>query len=653
MSQTTEHNANGAQETLGFQAEVKDLLSLVVHSLYKTREVFLRELISNASDAIDKRRHEALTRPELGWGDAQGGATEGGSIELVPDVAARTLTVRDDGIGMNREDLVSSLGTIARSGTKAFLQRLAESGSNQPELIGQFGVGFYSSFIVADKVVVETRKCGEAQGWRWTSDGKSGYSVEPIERATCGTDVVLHLRERQGGDDEDDPADFLREFELRDTVRRWSDFVAHPIRMEIEQREEDDDGKDVVKRQLVVLNSRRPLWSRSKDEIKKEEYDEFYRRLAHDWTPPFETIHFKAEGGLEYSALLFVPDRRPSDLFDGTQGRSKIALYVRRVLIMQESEDLLPSWLRFVRGVVDSNDLPLNVSREVLQSDAKVRAIGKRLVKRVLDALEGVMSADRERYARFWRNFGVCLKEGIWFGADDDGRIAKLCLFESTRGESGKDADLVSLDEYVARMPQGQEGIWYLTGNDRLALSHSPHLEGPTKRGEEVLFLVDPIDEWVVQRLTEWSGKKLVALDRRVLEEDAAAKEAREALDREHRDALGLLEGSLAKSVKSVRFTTRLEESPAVLVSDESNVSPHMARILRASNQEVPQDKRILELNAQHPLVQRLLSAAKDPARREQAGELGEVLHGQAVLAEGGVLEDPGRFAKLLARLLA
>jgi molecular chaperone HtpG len=340
-------------------------------------------------------------------------------------------------------------------------------------------------------------------------------------------------------------------------------------------------------------------------------------------------------------------------LFDGTQGRSKIALYVRRVLIMQESEDLLPSWLRFVRGVVDSNDLPLNVSREVLQSDAKVRAIGKRLVKRVLDALEGVMSADRVRYARFWRNFGVCLKEGIWFGADDDGRIAKLCLFESTRGESGKDADLVSLDEYVARMPQGQEGIWYLTGNDRLALSHSPHLEGPTKRGEEVLFLVDPIDEWVVQRLTEWSGKKLVALDRRVLEEDAAAKEAREALDREHRDALGMLEGSLAKSVKSVRFTTRLEESPAVLVSDESNVSPHMARILRASNQEVPQEKRILELNAMHPLVQRLLAAAQDPARRQQAAELGEVLHGQAVLAEGGVLEDPGRFAKLLARLLA
>ncbi|MEY2745865.1 MAG: hypothetical protein RL112_907 [Planctomycetota bacterium] len=648
MSQTTETAPSGAPETLGFQAEVKDLLSLVVHSLYKTREVFLRELISNASDAIDKRRHEALTRPELGFGEA-----EGGSIELVPDPAARTLTVSDDGIGMNREDLVSSLGTIARSGTKAFLQRLAETGSNQPELIGQFGVGFYSSFIVADKVVVETRKAGEAQGWRWTSDGKSGYVVEPIERAKVGTDVVLHLRQLQGGEDEDDPADFLREFELRDTVRRWSDFVAHPIRMEIEQREDGDDDKEVVKRQWVVLNSRRPLWSRSKEEIKKEEYDEFYRRLAHDWTPPFETIHFKAEGGLEYSALLFVPERRPMDLFDGTQGRSRIALYVRRVLIMQESEDLLPSWLRFVRGVVDSNDLPLNVSREVLQSDSKVRAIGKRLVKRVLDALDGVKSNDRERYARFWRNFGVCLKEGIWFGADDEGRIAKLCLWESTRGEAGKDADLVSLDEYVARMQPNQEHIWYLSGNDRLALSGSPHLEGPKKRGEEVLFLVDPIDEWVAQRLTEWSGKKLVALDRSADGQDEAGKEAREALEREHREALTSMEERLARNVKAVRFTTRLEESPAVLVSDANAVSPHMQRILRASNQEVAQEKRILELNAAHPLVQRLLASAKDANEKERVGELTEVLHGQAVLAEGGVLEDPGRFAKLLARLLS
>ena len=648
MSQTTETASAGAPETLGFQAEVKDLLSLVVHSLYKTREVFLRELISNASDAIDKRRHEALTRPELGWGEA-----EGGGIELVPDAAARTLTVRDDGIGMNREDLVSSLGTIARSGTKAFLQRLAEAGSNQPELIGQFGVGFYSSFIVADKVVVETKKCGEAQGWRWTSDGRSGYAIEAIERAQCGTDVVLHLRERQGGEDEDDPADFLREFELRDTVRRWSDFVAHPIRMEIEQREEGDEGEDVVKRQWVVLNSRRPLWSRSKDEIKKEEYDEFYRRLAHDWTPPFETIHFKAEGGLEYAALLFVPDRRPTGLFDGTQGSSKIALYVRRVLIMQECGDLLPSWLRFVRGVVDSNDLPLNVSREVLQSDAKVRAIGKRLVKRVLDALDGVRSSDRERYARFWRAFGVCLKEGIWFGADDDGRVAKLCLWESSRGEAGKDSDLVSLDEYVARMQPGQESIWYLSGNDRLALSSSPHLEGPKKRGEEVLFLVDPIDEWVVQRLTEWSGKSLVALDRRADDEEAADKEAREALEREHRAALSAMEERLKDSVKQVRFTSRLEESPAVLVSDANTVSPHMQRILRASHQEVAQEKRILELNAAHPLVRRLLECSKDEAQSERTGELTEVLHGQAVLAEGGVLEDPGRFAKLLARLLS
>lgn len=641
MTHTTPPTAG--PETLGFQAEVQDLLSLVVHSLYKTREIFLRELISNASDAIDKRRHEALTNPALGWGEA-----EGGRIELRPDQTARTLTVADDGIGMSREDLVSSLGTIARSGTKAFLQRLADAGSNKPELIGQFGVGFYSSFIVADKVVVETRKAGEEQGWRWSSDGKSGYTIEPIERAQIGTEVCLHLREYKGGEDEDDAADFLREFELRDTVRRWSDFVAHPIMMEVEQRTDDEDDKEVVKREWSVLNSRRPLWSRSKDEIKKEEYDEFYRRLAHDWTPPLETVHFRAEGNLEYTALLFVPDRRPTDLYDGSQGRSKIALYVRRVLIMQESEDLLPSWLRFVRGVVDSSDLPLNVSREVLQSDAKVRAIGKRLVKRVLEALEGVKTSDRTRYERFWKNFGVCLKEGIWYGADDEGRIAKLCLWESTQGQ-----DLVTLDEYVQRMKEGQEGIWYLTGNDRLALSNSPHLEGPLKRGEEVLFLVDPIDEWVVQRLTEWSGKKLLALDRRQESDEASDKETREALDREHREALSAIEERLTKHVKQVRCTTRLVESPAVLVSEESTVSPHMQRILRAANQEVPNEKRVLELNAAHPLVQRLFQATNDPAKREQAGELAEVLHGQAVLAEGGSLEDPGRFAKLLARLLS
>ena len=643
MTQTTEEARQEGPQTLGFQAEVQDLLSLVVHSLYKTREIFLRELVSNASDAIDKRRHEALTHPALGWGEAEGGA-----IELRPDPAARTLTVSDDGIGMDRDDLVSSLGTIARSGTKAFLQRLAEAGANRPELIGQFGVGFYSSFIVADKVVVETRKAGGAQGWRWSSDGKSGYTVEPIERERVGTDVTLHLREFHGGEDEDDPADFLREFELRDTIRRWSDFVAHPIRMEVEQRVEDDDGNETSRRETVVLNSRRPLWSRSKDEIKKEEYDEFYRRLAHDWTPPFETVHFKAEGSLEYTALLFVPDRRPTDLYDGTQGRSRIALYVRRVLIMQECEDLLPSWLRFVRGVVDSSDLPLNVSREVLQNDGKVRAIGKRLVKRVLESLDGVLRDDRARYERFWKNFGAVLKEGIWQGADDEGRVAKLCLWESTH-EGG----LATLDEYVARMKEGQEGIWYLAGNDRLALSNSPHLEGPRKRGEEVLFLVDPIDEWVVQRLTEWSGRKLVALDRRTDAEDPAAKEAREALDREHREALDAMEGTLAKSVKQVRFTTRLEESPAVLVSDENAVSPHMQRILRAANQDVAQEKRVLELNAAHPLVQRLLADAKDPARTERVGELTEVLFGQAVLAEGGSLEDPGRFAKLLARLLS
>jgi len=628
-------------ETHRFQAEVQELLGLVIHSLYKQREIFLRELVSNASDAIDKLRFESLTHPEYGGAD-------GCSIRIVPDAEARTLTIVDDGIGMNHDELVSNLGTIARSGTRAFLEKLKGAGDGRPELIGQFGVGFYSSFMVADEVTVETLRAGETRAWRWRSGGQGEYTIEPCERSERGTSVTLRLRAKaaDADDDEADPAAFLDEFTIRDVVKRYSDFVSVPIRMETE----GDDGK----KELATLNTMKPLWSRPKEDVKREEYDEFYRRLTHDWTPPREIVHFKAEGTTEYTALLFVPARRPMDLFEGAERGSKLALYVKRVLIMPECADLLPTWLRFVRGLVDSPDLPLNVSREVLQHNSAVRAIQKRLVKRVIESLTTMLETRREDYREFWRDFGVVLKEGIWAGADDDGRLSKLLLFESTRAtDEGEATATTTLAEYVARKKDDQKVIWYLAGEARAVLRNSPHLETFAKRGVEVLLFTDPIDEWILQRLTTFEGLPLKAIDRGELDLEAASeKEAREALDREHRDLLTALETRLSNDVKTVRFTSRLSDSPAVLLNDEQGVSAHMERILRAANQEVKHEKRILELNPDHALVKRLRDLHASDPRSERVGELVEMLHGQALLSEGSPLPDPSRFARLVNRLI-
>lgn len=631
---TTTQNPTTNPETRPFQAEAAELLSLVVHSLYKNREVFLRELVSNASDALDKRRVEALRDAAL--------AHEGeGEIRIEADRARRTITVSDDGIGMSRDELVSNLGTIARSGTRAFLEKLRAAGDSATSLIGQFGVGFYSSFLVADEVTVETRRAGTDEAWRWRSDGQGSYTVEPGARATAGTTVTLHLKAKESDEDED-PADFLEPFAIRDVVKRWSDFVEHPIRLAYE---EEKDGK--TEQRVETLNSRRPLWTRAKDEIRREEYDEFYRHLTHDWTPPAEVVHFKAEGTTEYVALLFVPGARPLDLFDGTQGRSKVALYVRRVLILEECQDLLPSWLRFVRGVVDAPDLPLNVSREFLQQNAVVRQIGKRLVKRVLESLATMLEKDREKYAKVWADFGPVLKEGIYVGGDEDQRISRIALFETTHG-----AEATTLGEYVARKKPDQKAIWYLAGSERRILESSPHLEPFAKRGEEVLLFTDPIDEWVVERLQEFGGLPLKRVDQADLDlETSSEKEAREKLDRDHRAALEAVETKLAGAVQSARFSTRLSESPAVLVSAGGGVSANMERILRAARQDVPKEKRVLELNPDHALVKKLLELHAADPRAERVGDLIELLHGQALLAEGSPLADPGRFSKLLARL--
>ncbi|MCY2961898.1 MAG: molecular chaperone HtpG [Planctomycetota bacterium] len=629
-------------ETRPFQAEAAELLSLVVHSLYRNREVFLRELVSNASDALDKRRLEGLRDPALA-------NSAEGEIRIAVDRERRTITIEDDGIGMNHDELVSNLGTIARSGTRAFLDKLRAAGDAAPSLIGQFGVGFYASFLVADEVTVDSRRAGTGESWRWRSDGKGAYTIETGQRANVGTTVTLHLRAKQGEDDED-PADFLEIDAIRDVVKRWSDFVEHPIRAEY-----DEEVGDKLEHRSETLNSRRPLWVRAKEEIRREEYDAFYRNLAHDWTPPAEVVHFKAEGTTEYVALLFVPGQRPMDLFDGSQGRSKIALYVRRVLILDECQDLLPSWLRFVRGIVDAPDLPLNVSREVLQQNALVRQIGKRLVKRVLESLATMLDKEREKYAKVWADFGIVLKEGIYLGGDEDGRISKIALFETTHGSDSSQGSVpTTLAEYVARKKPDQKAIWFLAGSERRILEASPHLEAMRRRGEEVLFFTDPIDEWVVERLQSFEGLPLKRIDSGDLDlETSAEKEAREKLDRDHREALQAVETRLSADVKAARFSTRLTESPAVLVSEGGAVSANMERILRAARQEVPKEKRVLELNPDHGLVKKLLELHAADPRSERVGDLVELLHGQALLAEGSPLPDPARFSKLLARLYA
>ncbi|MBL8857941.1 MAG: molecular chaperone HtpG [Planctomycetes bacterium] len=617
------------QETHPFQAEVKELLDLVIHSLYEHREIFLRELISNASDAIDKLRFESLTHPEYGSAD-------GAKIQIGFDLDARTLSITDDGIGMNHDDLVSHLGTIARSGTRAFLSKIKQAGAATPELIGQFGVGFYASFMVAEEVVVDTLKAGETQAWRWRSRGQGEFQIEPGDRTARGTRITLHLKQPDSPED-DDPAEYLDEFKIREIVKRYSDFVAYPIQLE------PKDGKDPE-----TLNTMRPLWTRSKDSIERTEYDEFYRRTSHDWTPPREVIHFKAEGTSEYTALMFIPGARPSGLFDGTQGKSRLSLYVKRVLIMEECPELLPAWLRFVRGLVDSPDLPLNVSRETVQQNATVRAIKKRLKKRVLESLATMLAEKREEYRAFWADFGAILKEGIWYGEDEDKQVEKLCLFETTHG-----AEPTTLAEYVARKQPDQKQIWYLTGERRATLESSPHLEAFTKRGLEVLLFVDAIDEWLIQRLPEFEGLKLTPVDRGALELEAPSeKEAREALDREHRDMLAAIESKLGEGVKSVRFSTRLSESPAVLLNDEHAPSAHMARLMRAANQDVPDAKRILELNPDHALVKKLQTHFQADPRSEKFNEWVEWLHGQALLAEGSPLADPARFARLSTKLV-
>ena len=637
-------------ETRRYEAEVQELLSLVIHSLYTQKDIFLRELISNASDACDKLRIEALSNKDLL------GEDEELWIRLEVDENARTLSVIDNGIGMSRDELAENLGTIARSGTRQFLDQLKQAGEGAArELIGQFGVGFYASFMVADEVTVESRRAGSEKGTRWRSTADGQYTLEDIEKGSRGTRVTLHLKPKD--EEDEDPQDFLQPWTLRAIVKRYSDFVEYPIYMEVEdyEIEKDEEGKPkegAEPKKITrtdTLNSRKPLWSRDKKDIEPEEYAEFYRHVAHDWNEPLETIHLKTDVPVEYTALLYIPAKRPMDFLHRTDAKSHLALYVRRVLIMADCEDLLPPWLRFVRGVVESGDLPLNVSRQTLQANPVTRKIQKHLTGKVLRGLKDLLEKDRERYQGFFDEFGSVLKEGIYQGEDDDNRISSLCLFRTS-----KDDGRATLPEYADRMPVSQEAIYYLVGMDADTAASSPHLEAFRVKGYEVLLMTDPVDEWMLQRLTEFRGKPLKSITQGDLDlGDDEEKKASEEKQAEHKDLLEALQKVLDDDVSEVRVSGRLQDSPAVLVSPEGAVSPAMERVMReVQGADLPKSKRILELNAEHPVMRKLEGYFADDPDGEALKDYAFLLYGQALLAEGQPVPEPARFGKLVTRLM-
>jgi molecular chaperone HtpG len=641
-----------ATETFEFQVEARQLLQMMIHSIYSNKDVFLRELISNASDALDKLRLEALRD------DALGADVSDLHIALDADPQARTLTVRDNGVGMSRDEVVELIGTIANSGTAAFLRELKESGdaaAPSQGLIGQFGVGFYSSFMVADEVTLLTRRAGESQGTRWTSSGEGTYTVETVDDAPQGTAITLRLKPE---DTEDRLHDYTSPWKLREIVKRYSDFITWPIRMAAPPTaaptaEADDSGAgDAEPAGPETLNSMKALWARSRDEVGEDEYHELYKHISHDWTDPLETIRLHAEGTFEYQALLFIPAHAPQDLF--VQGYKRgVQLYVKRVFIMDDCEALMPSYLRFVKGVVDAQDLSLNVSREILQQDRQIQLMHRRLAKKVLSTVKDMMSAHPERYATFWREFGRVLKEGLLGETENRDAILGVSSFATTHDKDRP----TGLAQYVERMKEGQEHIYYLTGESRQAIENSPHMEAFQARGIEVLLLTDPVDEVWVDTAPQFDGREFRSVAKGEVdlgseEEKEQAGTEREKQQEEYAALLSWMAERLTEHVKEVRLSSRLTVSPACIVSDTYDVTPALENLYRAMGQEIPHPKRILELNPAHPLVTALNRGhAADPAAPELA-ESAELLHSLALLAEGGELPDPARFVKLMATRL-
>jgi len=626
------------KETLGFQTEVKQLLHLMIHSLYSNKEIFLRELVSNASDACDKLRFEALNNAGLYGDDSEL------KIRLSFDKEARTLTISDNGIGLSRDEAVEHLGTIAKSGTREFFSALTGDQAKDAHLIGQFGVGFYSSYIVADKVTVVSRRAGlEAdQAVKWESAGEGEFTVEMVEKAGRGTEVTLHMRE---GEDE-----FLSGWKLRQTVRKYSDHITLPILMNKEKWDEEKK-EQVVTDEDETVNQASALWARPKSEITEEQYKEFYKHVAHDFDDPLAYVHAKVEGKQEFTQLLYIPKRAPFDMWD-RNARHGVKLYVKRVFIMDDAEQLMPLYLRFVRGIVDSNNLPLNVSREILQESRDIETIRGGCVKKVLGMLESMAdsedAAEKEKYATFWKEFGRALKEGTGEDFANKERIAKLLRFASTHANTADET--VSLADYVSRMKEGQEKIYYVTAETFTAAKNSPHLEIFRKKGIEVLLLSDRVDEWVTGSLTEFDGKPLQSvakggLDLGKLEDEAEKKEAEQAAD-EYKELLDKVKATLGDKVKDVRVTHRLTDSPSCIVADEHDLGGNLARILKAAGQKAPESKPILEINPKHPAVQRL------KYEESRFDDWANLLLEQATLAEGGSLDDPAGFVKRINDLM-
>ncbi len=644
---------NARVEQLEFQAEARQLLDLMVHSVYSNKDSFLRELISNASDALDKLRLEALRNKDL---DVDVSDLH---IDIEVDKDARTLTIRDNGIGMTRDEVVDLIGTLAKSGTAELRQQLRESknaknAAASDELIGQFGIGFYSSFMVADKVQLLSRKAGESAATRWESSGEGTYTIEAVDDAPQGTSVTLHLKPE---DAEDELHDYTSDWKIRSLVKKYSDFIAWPIRMEVERREpaasaeEGAGGEETVTKETETLNSMKALWARPKDEVSDEEYKEFYKHVAHAWDDPLEIIAMKAEGTFEYQALLFIPSHAPFDLFN-RDAHTGIQLYVKRVFIMGDCDELMPEYLRFVKGVVDAQDMSLNVSREILQQDRQIKAIRRRLAKKVLSTIKELQSERPEDYRTFWTQFGRVVKEGLLSDFDNQETLLQISSFASTHS----DDEPTTLAEYVERMKEGQTQIFYATGETRQQILKSPHLEAFKAKGYEVLLLTDPVDEVWVGVVSEFDGKPLQSVAKG--EVDLASEEDQSDAEREEqqKDFAGLLawlKDTLSDHVKEVRLSTRLTESPACLITDAFGITPALARLYRASGQDVPVGKRILELNPNHPLVTGLRQAHQDRGDDPSVAETAELLYGTALLAEGGALEDPARFAELLADRLA
>ena len=638
-----------ATEKKEFKTEVQQLLDLVIHSLYSNKDIFLRELISNGSDAIDRLRFEALSNKELIKDDPEF------RIKLFVDNEAKTLRIEDNGIGMTRDELEENIGTIARSGTRQFMEELKKSKAKaSPELIGQFGVGFYSAFMVADNVMLKTRPATGDESWTWESSGDGTYEISEGGRDKRGTEITLHLNKSS--------RDYIVEFRLRQIIKKYSDFVEYPVVMDIIRDETpmDDEGKpkEGAEKQTTVteetLNSMKAIWMRPKSEVKKKEYNEFYKHVSHDYTDPLKTIHYSAEGKIEFKALLYLPAKAPFDMFQQEGTKHGIHLYVKRIFIMDNCEALLPRYLRFAKGVVESNDLPLNVSREILQEDVIIKKIEKSVTTKILSELKSMMKKSEEDYLGFYREFGKVLKEGIEVDPTNKDKIKDLLLFESSRTEPGK---YVSLKEYTERMVLDQKEIYYITGTSRSAVENSPHLEVFKKKEIEVLFMIEPVDEFILSGFGEYDKKKLRSIaqgdiDLGTEEEKKIADEQKKEASGKYKKLIKKVQDSLKDYVKEVRLSDRLTDSASCLVTDDGDMNPQMERIFAAMNQPVPETKRILELNPDHPVIETMNDLFAADKKNPKLADYSELLYDQALLTEGIAIKDPARFARLVTDLM-